>query len=468
MDTVDSKQSQDFSIVSPTLTVGALRDSGYKDTDHAVAELIDNAIDAGADLIQLFAVEKPPASGMLYAQAQIDEIAVADNGTGMDENTLRRALRFGDGTTEGPTRTRIGRFGVGLPQSSVSQCRRVDIWTWKRGPDNALHCHLDLDEIAAGMTSVPPAIPAPVPDRWRAVAACTSEFSGTLVVWSRLDRVRWRRAAKTLQHTAWLCGRIYRKYLGDPNTPTNIELVHAEKASSDSLVAKSSWSCLVNDPLYLLTPSAAPVPFADTPMFRLFNKKTFRVGRDEQRSEIVVRCTMARPDAINEKKSCVPWPRSYAKAGDAPWGKDADRNKGVSIVRGRRELQMSRAWVNNYEPEERWWSVEVQFDPSLDALFGVVNNKQYANEFVFGAGFDWKEHRESERESFGTLSERWRENDPRADLLDVWIFIDKQIREMRKERELIMKHTGTTTAPDDRRAGRRRRHDHHQPPEGRR
>ena len=46
--------------------------------------------------------------------------------------------------------------------------------------------------------------------------------------------------------------------------------------------------------------------------------------------------------------------------------------------------------MNSYEPQERWWSVEVEFDPILDDIFGVVNNKQHAYGFVAGAGFDWK------------------------------------------------------------------------------
>ena len=48
-----SQQELDFSIVSPKLTVEAMRDSGYKDTDHALAELIDNSVEAEADLVEI-------------------------------------------------------------------------------------------------------------------------------------------------------------------------------------------------------------------------------------------------------------------------------------------------------------------------------------------------------------------------------------------------------------------------------
>ena len=131
-------------------------------------------------------------------------------------------------------------------------------------------------------------------------------------------------------------------------------------------------------------------------------------------------------------------------AGDAPWGKHADRNKGVSIVRARRELEMNLAWVNNYEPEERWWSVEVEFDPILDEIFGVVNNKQHAHAFVSGAGFDWKEMADPDEKTPGAFRERLEEtSDPRAPLIEVWDWIKNQISQMRHEREKIMRGTGS-------------------------
>ena len=47
------------------------------------------------------------------------ELLVQDNGTGMDPFTLRTALRFG-GTTRFNDRTGLGRYGMGLPNSSLS------------------------------------------------------------------------------------------------------------------------------------------------------------------------------------------------------------------------------------------------------------------------------------------------------------------------------------------------------------
>ena len=156
----------------------------------------------------------------------MSEIAVVDNGVGMDRTTLRCALKFGDGTRLDRSSRGIGRFGVGLPQSSISQCKRVDIWTWQNGATNAFHCYLDLEEIKiSGRKDVPEVMPEAVPDKWLEIADNVSAPTGTLVVWSQLDRVRWSGGTKTLERTAELCGRIYRKFLTDDKKKISINLI---------------------------------------------------------------------------------------------------------------------------------------------------------------------------------------------------------------------------------------------------
>ena len=451
METQPVQEEFDFSIVSANLTIEAMRDSGYKSTDHALAELIDNSVEANATLVEVVSVETPPDPRQRYGRAKISEIAVSDDGEGMDGHTLRRALKFGDGTRLDRSRRGIGRFGVGLPQSSVSQCRRVDVWSWRNGSDNALHCYLDLDEIKAdGRQVVPEPMHAPVPERWKNVLESTDESTGTLVVWSRLDRVRWRGGRKTLDRTAELCGRIYRKFLTDSERPLSL-ILKAVAAEGGQVTIRSEDECRPNDPLYLMSPSSTPPPFGDMPMFEVFNERTWTVQVGDAEGQIQVRCTLARIDAINEQESSVSWPNSYKNPGDSPWGKHAERNKGVSIVRAGRELEVSLAWVNNYEPTERWWSVEVDFDPILDDIFGVVNNKQHAHMFVSGAGVDEKELKE-EGETLEEFRERLEATgDPRFHLLEVWNWIEQQLGRMRREREKRTKGTRGprhTTHPD--------------------
>ena len=446
---IETQGELDFSVVSPALTIKAMRDSGYKDTDHALAELLDNSIEANAQLIELIVCEVPPDPDKAYARARINEIAVVDDGDGMNPDILRRALKFGDGTRLDRKSRGIGRFGVGLPNSSISQCRRVDIWSWTNGPANAMHCHLSIDDIEIGARDVPAPVQSPVPEQWMLVSEATSSLSGTLVVWSTLDRVRWRSGERTIERTAELCGRLYRKFITRDGAPVTIMLKQAMQADDGLMDLTESRVCPPNDPLYLIAPSSAPQPFDTTAMFEEHNKRSWDIRivdthGDMQTGTVTVRCARAKPGAINRELSNVPWPSSApsGRAGHTPWGKHADRNKGVSIVRAGRELELSQAWVNSYEPQERWWSVEVEFDPVLDDIFGVVNNKQHAHAFVVGAGFDWN-LAALPGETLGDLRERWRdEGDMREHLIDIWVWMDDQIKEMRAARTEITKGTG--------------------------
>ena len=71
-------------------------------------------------------------------------MAVIDNGDGMSKEVLWDSLRFGIGTRR--ARRGIGRFGMGLPYSSISQCRKVEVYTWQE-PGKVISTYLDLDEI---------------------------------------------------------------------------------------------------------------------------------------------------------------------------------------------------------------------------------------------------------------------------------------------------------------------------------
>lgn len=389
---MEGAMTSKYSIVTSDLTVKALQDSGYKSTAHAIAELIDNGIEAGADLVELFVVESTDRPSQ-RSRHRVEKIAVLDNGSGMDHETLRQSLRFGAGTRQ--HRKGIGRFGVGLPNSSISQCDRVDVWSWTNGPDNALHTHLDLTEVRGGLEEVPEPKLDAVPDEWQALAEGLGT-SGTLVQWTQLERVQWRGAEATLANTESLIGRIYRRLIAEG---TRIKLVPAR-----------GWAPLPgvhdarpNDPLYLMSPSATPAPFDSKPMFRPFGAgnigeigvERFMVrGADGNEHPVFVRSSIAvdaarRPDIAGEE-----WPKAVSPSlnpGEAPWGKHAAKNLGISLIRADRELDLDTGWTNSYDPVERWWGVEIDFPPALDEVFGVTNNKQSATIFSDLAHFNWRE-----------------------------------------------------------------------------
>ncbi len=127
-DQLAALKDADRSLFPSNYTIRALRDSRYHNTAYAIAELLDNSIEAHAEQIELLCMEKIQRVGTQQMRPRVSEIAVLDNGTGMDARTLLNALKFGGGTRHHSNRG-IGKYGMGLPTSSMSQCKKVDVWT---------------------------------------------------------------------------------------------------------------------------------------------------------------------------------------------------------------------------------------------------------------------------------------------------------------------------------------------------
>jgi hypothetical protein len=99
----------------------ALRAIGYS-LESAVADIVDNSIDAQAKNILVRIV--------IREDCRLD-LAIRDDGKGMDERTLREAMRFGsDVSTE---IGRLGKFGLGLKLASLSQGRELKVITARHG-----------------------------------------------------------------------------------------------------------------------------------------------------------------------------------------------------------------------------------------------------------------------------------------------------------------------------------------------
>lgn len=444
--------STDYQIVSPTLTVTAMRDSGYKSTAYALAELIDNAIDATASTVEVFACESPTQLEH-QVRPRIDTIAVLDNGTGMDRESLRRALKYGDGNRG--DRQSIGRFGMGLPNSSMSQCTKVEVWSWTNGPGNALYTYLDLNEIENGRSEVPEPQHEPLPEQWHNRSIGLGP-TGTLVVWTQLDRVQWYGAAATLKNTEQLIGRVYRHYL--VSDEVNIRLVPVRNGE---VLRGDERYALPNDPLYLEAPSCTPEPFADKPMFEALpmgnpgspGEQQFAIEIGGVEHSVTIRVSIARPEARRSDVSGHPWPEGIKPKSDPgkhPWGQHAAKNIGISLVRRGRELDLDPSWAINYDTRERWWGIEIDFPPELDEIFGVTNNKQNATIFSALSDFDWDLEKSDETETFQALKERLAKNgDPRLPLIDLAQNIQKILKALRGR--LKQQREGT-------RGGRNKRH----------
>ena len=358
-----------FDLVPVHLAIRAMRDNGYQNTATAIAELIDNSLQAGATTVQLLCREHRDIVSQ-RERSTIEQIAVLDDGSGMTEKKLREGLQFGNGERLND-RSGIGRFGMGLPNASISQCTRVDVWTWTDGPENALYSYIDLEEVVTGsLVEVPTPVHQVPPTVWSSVAKKLGH-SGTLVVWSNLDRCMWRSGTTIINNSGSLIGRMYRQYLNEGRAA--IRMV----AFDDPKTTRIDRLAVANDPGYLMSGTSTPEPYADKPMFEPDGdrwEEKIQVAYKGDNHEVTLRFSLARSEARN--------PKDGQDAGSKKYGQHAKRNVGISLMRADRELVLDQSLVNSYDPRERWWGVEVDFPPSLDEVFGVTNNKQTANRFV--------------------------------------------------------------------------------------
>lgn len=155
----------------------SMRAVGYS-LEAAVADLVDNAVTAGAKNVDLSFSSEPS-----------DFVTILDDGSGMTEDQAREAMRLaGRSSVEVRSSNDLGRFGLGLKTASLSQARELVIVSHQGG--DLVAYRWDLDHIAqARRWSLLRLEPAeiddlPLVDRLRAQA------SGTMVLWRRLDQLR--------------------------------------------------------------------------------------------------------------------------------------------------------------------------------------------------------------------------------------------------------------------------------------
>jgi hypothetical protein len=406
-------------IIPQHLSIKAFRDNGYKDAAHALAELIDNSIQAGEQKKETTEVEVLCLDREEFINSRtrnrLFEIAVLDNACGMNAETLEKALQFGNGTRlDDEMHNGIGKYGVGLPNSSISQCKRVDVYTWQNG--NVLHSYLDVDEIQRqNLTEVPEPKKSSIPAKWKKMARQKIGASGTLVVWSNLDRVRWKGAKALLENAEAVVGRMYRYFINDGKARIRLAYFHE---SQGGITADKEWDVRTNDPLYLMTNTSAPSPYDQEPAFDLVCEEPIDFDYHGKKSTVIIKCSVTNTAARKD-------------GGSSPIGKSTAKNQGVSIVRSRRELQLNRTFDDRSNPLERWWGIEVQFSPSLDEVFGVTNNKQDANAFY---KMDLEQDAELEGMTPVEYQEYLQDNqDPRYIIYTISAKIDKALHTIREQ-----------------------------------
>ena len=370
----------------------ALRNTGYKNIESAVAEIIDNSVEANAKDIFVILQEGIAQSG----RKVVTEIGFLDNGDGMNTETLGDCLRIGASTRQG--RKGMGRFGVGLPQASLYACPKIEVYSWQDGIENTQKVYLDINKIKDGKQEdiedpVFENIPEPYISyiKYQTVSR-TYDFSktGTLVIWRECDRILPKTRGPLTERLEFSLGQKFRYFIHDKISKIRIichenQEVAVDVAPNDPLflMEDNCVLCSSEEPKKIYKPgkkTGIEAPFElytakgkgsgeiDVPV-----KYLDKIGNIAE-SSVRVRFSIVKDKFYDE----TAFPKG-TNPGNYALGKHAAKMEGISVIRARREIDFRRFDFYNVvnEPQHRWWGCEIIFEPELDEIFGVANNKQY-------------------------------------------------------------------------------------------
>lgn len=361
-------------LVQPGQALESSRDSGF-DLPAAVGEPTDNSIQAGARIIRIATKVVDAATGEAIdpggldkhkGAKRVDQLAIADDGHGIPDDILAPVLSLGYGTRMND-RSGLGRFGMGLKLSALSQARRLDVWTKAAGSDHVFHAYLDLDEVIRGEQK---AIEARPVDGFPAEHAHlmtnpkkkTPFASGTLVLWSNIDRIeeggRFGQAIRDrLQELTKYLARTYRVFL---EGGLYLELNNNEVT--------------LHDPLFLLDNPRVAKLFGKPLKAQVFNDTEIDIDGQKVR----VRVTLL-PEEVRPRRG--EGGRTYREL------QIPENQARVSILRQGREIFYDTLHHSFFPRDDasggrdqvdRYVGVEVAFPAALDEYFRVRNVKKGA------------------------------------------------------------------------------------------
>jgi hypothetical protein len=371
-DTTSSRQP-----IPPFLAGRALksmRDAGF-DLPTALGEVIDNGLEADANTVVVDMREVP----VDRKRKAVDRIAITDDGTGMTEDVLHRYLQVGYSTRYMRTDT-IGKYGVGGTTAALNFATRIDVWSRDTRNGPVRHVYLDLDEAVAAEETGETVVIAP-PDTAPLPADLAESFpagTGTMVVWSKIDRLADGTGAHTpgelRSEVEKELSRIFRDFLHGGIT---IEIRHRGEATK----------LLPHDPTYRMEGSWADHVIsreitrlagdggtdADGQIGHFAAKVVYDDDIDVAGSKVRLAITVYPDEVVRER----------GKGGDAFARKLRIReNQGkISFMRRGREISYTNVpniFGSAVKEADRFIGIEVRFEPELDRMMGVRNVKRGA------------------------------------------------------------------------------------------
>jgi hypothetical protein len=179
--------------------VESLRHLGYGNYE-AIADIVDNSIDAEAQSINL----------QIQTKSNQYQITIADNGRGMSRKVLDQAMRLGS-LTERDVNSDLGKFGMGLVTASLSIARKLHVIS--RGEDGCWSSAWDVDETIARNVFVKHLDKATAEEEGLLASEIGGSSSGTIVILSKCDNLTNKNTTSFANLLRAHLGRVHRYFL---------------------------------------------------------------------------------------------------------------------------------------------------------------------------------------------------------------------------------------------------------------
>lgn len=323
-------------IPSARRLIKSLRDLGY-DFVQAVADVVDNSIEAGASLVAID----------IEFDGDESWVRIADNGKGMKPDELREAMRYGSERDYGDGD--LGKFGLGLKTASMSQCSRLAVASrWNANRADIKAYAWDLEHIQR--TNRWEILEFNHGDASHSIRQPLQDTTGTVVFWQRLDRILGYKhpygeaARKQLSNMCRQAGQhlsmVFHRFLAGEIRGKKLKiLLNGNKINAWDPFCRNEPATILLDPIRI------------------------QVDHEGTLGEVVVepyilpaQGAFSSPDAFR------------AASGPANW----NQQQGFYIYRAGRMIQ-SGGWSNLHAPDEhlKLARVAVSFLPVLDEAFRI-------------------------------------------------------------------------------------------------
>lgn len=373
----EKKLSNDnFAIAAGAAFVRSIQSIGYKNSASAMGDIIDNSLEANASKIAIY-IE---GEGQ---KRDPNNIIIMDNGIGMHPLLMRKAATWGGTDREGSSEG-LGRFGFGLPSASMSQGDKFQVISKQEGQKTFM-VEFDLRKAeqglyndSNGMMQMPAAKEYELSKSMKKMQTkfLGDSESGTIVVLYPTKEQLSHKSVKGLtDHFRRELGTIFYNFLNDRSLyVTNSE--EGVRAAKDCLVQPIDPSFRDPNGMHFDIEGSTSSPDPVGVIKDVLNPKTLAKG------DIRIYMNYLGPKFFR---------KTNGEKGLNPRHSISKDSNGYVMMRNGRIIDcishiQKQHWTNmpktgvitTFGSNDAWLKVMIDFDASLDDLFGVETTKQRA------------------------------------------------------------------------------------------